>query len=1042
MAGPNTVTVRLNAEGAAELIAQLKTMGAEGEAAIRKLATAASASDGALGAMGKSIEDISNKLNKAAAALEIFGAIKLVQQVANIAESFFDFTKGASESTVAVERLGDQAGVSTSQMSGMLGALTNMGAKTDDLATVFKRLAVAISTVWPEIQKSVKDAANLIIDDQNKIKQSTLAVEQSQISLFNARQRLNSLTGVTNDPEIAKAQELKAAQLAVAEAEQRLAEAVQKRAEAAKKADEDQKNSMITVAATVKAVTDGVIDFQTASTKANLNLDNVIKGLVINAGPAVEALGQFKGSLTDLGNAAPNVQAVFFKLADFMKNSGDASLNTAVAFKLFGRGVQQDLVEAMAHGSDAIKAEIARLKELGLVLNDEFDKPAAKALEQASNKLSSVIGVLTAQVGNRFAPAFTEGMNLLTTSIEKSHGTIIAWAQDLANRVAPIVRDFFVAITGGKDFETPWVGSIVNGVKTVVTWLNDTLKPIVIDVFRLLSGEQLQTAGLTALVSTFKSIKDIAKQVSDTVGTVFSALSTAISGTGELINSAFGTNLSKADVALNVFSIAFIARFSKIAAAIFGAIELIDQLNKKFGSEGLTDDSPFKTIMENRRLLLASQLSNQKINVDEFRQQKSALEDLQKQFDDFVKSGNSQAAEGLRQTLLQPLKDIGSVQTTAAQAAEAALERAKQKGKDFAASLALSGTEGGKKLADGVNTGAGQAVAGLNTVGDAARINASAVTLVNGKLQDVGTTIRTVSVGADAWNKTGVAVRAVGTDLAGTKTKIDDADKAAAELQKNLQNLGGPAGSSAAGPGPAAAPAQNGTTTVLVQPFTDAATKIKEVLAAIVDAVTKMASDIGEALSGLTDVLVAPFKTAADQINAILDPIAKKVSDLKNNIQQINFGGLGFGGNPEGAPFASGTNAPLRGPGTSTSDSIPAFLSRDEVVLQARSVSALMKRYGSGIVRVLNNFHRMPKFSAGGMMSGLANSFSALALPPFPSNDLVPATASGGATSRATFVLGNQKFDFHAPSDVVDAFQRAAVLKGVASMGRRQGAVK
>lgn len=1022
------MTVRLNLAGANELIAQLKQMGSEGEAALKQLSAAASASEGSLGVMGRAVDSLSEGLKSAVGQFQSFviGAGVIVGAVGAVAGGLFELSKKSSESTVAVERLGDQAGVTVTQMSGMLGALTNMGAKTEDLSTVFKRLAVAISTVWPEIQKSVKDAANLIIDDQNRIRASSLAVEGAQLSLFNARQRLANLTGTATDPQVAKAMELKAAQLAVADAEQRLAEAVQKRAEAAKKASDDQKNDLTNVAAVVKLVTDGVIDFQSASTKANLNLDNVIKGLVINAGPAVEALGQFKGSLADLGNAAPNVQAVFFKLADFMKNSGDASLNTAVAFKLFGRGVQQDLIEAMSKGSDAIKGEISRLKDLGLVL-DEFDKDAAKGLEKASNRLSSVTGVLTAQIGNRFAPAFTEGMNLLTKSIEDSHGTILAWANDLAQRVAPVTRDFFRAISGGTKFETPWVATIVEGSKQVIFWLRDTLGPVVLDIFRVLGGEKIQTPWVQNLVDGLRKAKDAVVDIAGALRETFGFIGDALKFIGDTINNTFGTNLTGADVAIAAFAIAAIAALSPVAGALAAILILIEKISASKNS-GLTKEG--SGLLDEQEAFLNTLKQAGKITDDQFADMQQQLGEARDTLKSASKDGDLLGLKEFNSNLKSDLKglkdefpDVAASFAESFRKANADIKTDTDRTFDELAAKA-------KASLGGAAAGAGgeKAAADLNKAGDAARANATVFALVDGKLQLIGTTVKTVGAdGSVAFEKLGQAIKNVGSQADKTKDAVKEVPPP--KVVSASDTIFKPKDDKSQ-----IAP------TALTQAFTDAAAKINEVIASIIESVTAMTTDIGDEISGLTEVLVEPFKSAADQIVQILDPIAQKVQEILNNISQINFGGLGFGGNPEGAPFATGTNAPLQGPGTSTSDSIPAWLSRGEAVLQSRSVSALVKRFGFGIVGMLNNFHKMPGFALGGMLDGLSTSFSSLAMPRFPASGLVPApTSSGGALRGATFVLDGRRFPMQGPDNIVRDFENAATVKGYLAGRRKPG---
>lgn len=67
------------------------------------------------------------------------------------------------------------------------------------------------------------------------------------------------------------------------------------------------------------------------------------------------------------------------------------------------------------------------------------------------------------------------------------------------------------------------------------------------------------------------------------------------------------------------------------------------------------------------------------------------------------------------------------------------------------------------------------------------------------------------------------------------------------------------------------------------------------------------------------------------------------------------------------------TGGPVWGPGTATSDSVPAWLSNGEYVVNAAAVS----KYGMGFMNALNSM-RVPKFASGGAVSGSNNSGSAV----------------------------------------------------------------
>jgi len=107
----------------------------------------------------------------------------------------------------------------------------------------------------------------------------------------------------------------------------------------------------------------------------------------------------------------------------------------------------------------------------------------------------------------------------------------------------------------------------------------------------------------------------------------------------------------------------------------------------------------------------------------------------------------------------------------------------------------------------------------------------------------------------------------------------------------------------------------------------------------------RLTKSIQSAVDSVGEVVI-PLRGVLGQ--ELLDSISRVIS---SSIQKV-------GG------FATGTNAPIMGPGTKTSDSILARLSRGEFVIRADAVS----RYGSDFFAALNNMS-LPRFAQGGFVS-------------------------------------------------------------------------
>lgn len=95
---------------------------------------------------------------------------------------------------------------------------------------------------------------------------------------------------------------------------------------------------------------------------------------------------------------------------------------------------------------------------------------------------------------------------------------------------------------------------------------------------------------------------------------------------------------------------------------------------------------------------------------------------------------------------------------------------------------------------------------------------------------------------------------------------------------------------------------------------------------------------------------------------------AERMMDRLTREREIKLGIRGPGGYVPSSNFASG--GPVRGPGTATSDSIPAYLSNGEYVMNAAAVS----RYGQGFFDRLN----ARKFAAGGPVTPVGAAGSGL----------------------------------------------------------------
>jgi len=156
---------------------------------------------------------------------------------------------------------------------------------------------------------------------------------------------------------------------------------------------------------------------------------------------------------------------------------------------------------------------------------------------------------------------------------------------------------------------------------------------------------------------------------------------------------------------------------------------------------------------------------------------------------------------------------------------------------------------------------------------------------------------------------------------------------------------------------------------------------------------------------------------------------------IKEKLKKLNPFASGDNSNPEGG---GGTGLAgggmVRGPGTSTSDSIRAWLSDGEFVVKARAV----KHYGSAFLYALNNmkFPRTPGFNMGGLVSAIE---SISPRTHFATGGLVEASATSAPTGRPVILkIGENTFGpMIAGEKTITQLERFVSSKQMRSAGRK-----
>lgn len=241
-----------------------------------------------------------------------------------------------------------------------------------------------------------------------------------------------------------------------------------------------------------------------------------------------------------------------------------------------------------------------------------------------------------------------------------------------------------------------------------------------------------------------------------------------------------------------------------------------------------------------------------------------------------------------------------------------------------------------------------------------------------------------------------------------------------------------------------------------------AAETIKEIFTSVTDL-----EQNAQRASDVTKTLVEPFEKAkqlieavwialraslqritVDIANGVANQVSRMVADIERLLARLRAAAAearrlraqGSGGD-DGGRFASGGF--VSGPGTGTSDSIPAWLSNGEFVVRAKAVREYGVRFLDALNRGKLDIGGAPKFSTGGLVQGMSRAMQSISQP------MVPRFAEGGLVTQGlatpqpagrpfTLQIGGQQFDgLTAPEDTAKRLIEFAQREDMKATGRQ-----
>jgi len=221
----------------------------------------------------------------------------------------------------------------------------------------------------------------------------------------------------------------------------------------------------------------------------------------------------------------------------------------------------------------------------------------------------------------------------------------------------------------------------------------------------------------------------------------------------------------------------------------------------------------------------------------------------------------------------------------------------------------------------------------------------------------------------------------------------------------------------------------------LAAPFEKAAAEIGVIIS------TKIPQIVQQGAQQFGQILVQAFANAAFRVVGIVNQMADDIEQAmarivraaeaaKRAIEAVpSGGGAAAGGGGLGPQFARG--GPVYGPGTGTSDSIPAWLSSGEFVIRAAAV----KRYGASFLSAINGMRLgarsmkmgLPRFAMGGLVDSAMR---------FPNLDHLASPVLPGKTFDIH--LGGETFqNLYAPEETASRLEAFLMAQQARQAGRK-----
>jgi hypothetical protein len=471
-----SIVQRLALEGALEIIAQLRTMGQAGEAAIKqiqastagagsgltKLSTAVAGAKVASTEFSKSTEELGGHLGGLTSIVGQLAPGLAALGAAGVGAAFFEIANSAADATHALENASFALGVTTEQFEGMSYAANQVGISTEDFSKRMGKAMAVIGQAQQEFDKTAAAATDLGMAEQIAAEKGDLSAESARNAAQSAQNNLATLSTALGNAQLA-ARKAGESYSSVASGAGKAGASMEKTANSADSA----RLAGQKVAEAQNRLSEGYAAAALASKRATLAEDEQKEALQKTADAAEKALSpmqEFLISVGAVGDAAKKGGEQFYAIVDGLNAISDPAVRADEMLKLFGKG-WQEMVPYVEAGSAALRASAEAFTASGAALTPAEEKMANTYLA-ARNSLMQYVEAVRNIIGDTLTQIWVPLFDSIREFIQNNIAGFREFGQSFVTGVLPVLKtvaaaigDFFVAVGGlVRGFIAAWDG--------------------------------------------------------------------------------------------------------------------------------------------------------------------------------------------------------------------------------------------------------------------------------------------------------------------------------------------------------------------------------------------------------------------------------------------------------------------------------------------------------------------------------------------------------------------------------------------------------